>query len=75
MIDANFRLKRRVVSSDEIDPSLSRGWAYFVEEASYKSHISDRAEDTQEVHFFTTWVKMLSDILTCRKARAPATTL
>ncbi|KAG2086104.1 uncharacterized protein F5147DRAFT_748645 [Suillus discolor] len=47
-IDANFRLKRRVVSSDEIDPSLSQGWAYFVEEASYKSHISDRAEDTQE---------------------------
>ncbi|KAG2342079.1 hypothetical protein BDR05DRAFT_976730 [Suillus weaverae] len=47
-IDANFHLKRRTVSSDETDPSLSRGWAYFVEERSYKSYISDRAGDVQE---------------------------
>ncbi|KAG1853790.1 hypothetical protein C8R48DRAFT_610437 [Suillus tomentosus] len=47
-IDANFRLKRRAVSSDETDPSLLQGWAYFVEENSYKSHLSDRAGETQE---------------------------
>ncbi|KAG1725918.1 hypothetical protein EDB19DRAFT_1897703 [Suillus lakei] len=47
-IDANFHLKRCAVSLDETDPSLSRGWAYFVEEKYYKSYISDRAEDVQE---------------------------
>ncbi|KAG2107192.1 uncharacterized protein F5147DRAFT_746009 [Suillus discolor] len=40
-IDANFHLKRRAVSSDETNPSLSR-------ETSYKSYISDRAGDVQE---------------------------
>ncbi|KAG2127505.1 hypothetical protein DEU56DRAFT_872776 [Suillus clintonianus] len=47
-IDANFRLKRRAVSSDETDPSLSQGWAYFIEEKSYKSYILDRIGDVQE---------------------------
>ncbi|KAG2365204.1 hypothetical protein BDR07DRAFT_1449868 [Suillus spraguei] len=47
-IDANFCLKRRAVSSDETDPSLSQGWAYFVEEKSYKSYILDRIGDIQE---------------------------
>ncbi|KAG1818253.1 hypothetical protein EV424DRAFT_1324062 [Suillus variegatus] len=28
-IDANFRLKRKAVSSDNVDPSLNSGWAYF----------------------------------------------
>ncbi|KAG1847579.1 hypothetical protein F4604DRAFT_1883995 [Suillus subluteus] len=48
-IDANFRLKRHAVSSDETDPSLSQGWAYFVEEKSYKSYILDRIGDVQEM--------------------------
>ncbi|KAG9316896.1 hypothetical protein JVU11DRAFT_2972 [Chiua virens] len=47
-IDANFRLKRRSVSKDAIDPSLSRGWAYFVEELSYKLYISDHSDMRQE---------------------------
>ncbi|KAG2358417.1 hypothetical protein BDR07DRAFT_1187590, partial [Suillus spraguei] len=47
-IDANFCLKRHAVSSNETDPSLSRGWAYFVEEKSYKSYILDRIGDIQE---------------------------
>ncbi|KAG2030871.1 hypothetical protein BDR03DRAFT_936546 [Suillus americanus] len=47
-IDANFHLKRRAVSSDETDPGLSRGWAYFIEETSYKSYILDRIGDVQE---------------------------
>ena len=42
-IDANFRLKRRLVSSEEADPSLSDGWAYFVKQESYKAHL--RAHD------------------------------
>lgn len=48
-IDANFRLKRKAVSSDTADPSLNAGWAYFVHEDSYKSYLADRASDKQEV--------------------------
>ncbi|KIJ15234.1 hypothetical protein PAXINDRAFT_77683, partial [Paxillus involutus ATCC 200175] len=34
-IDVNFRLKRKNVSKDSVDPSFSKGWAYFVEESRY----------------------------------------
>ncbi|KAG1855838.1 hypothetical protein C8R48DRAFT_749263 [Suillus tomentosus] len=47
-IDANFRLKRKAVSSDTVDPSLNAGWAYFVHEDSYKSYLADRASKKQE---------------------------
>ncbi|KAF8429324.1 hypothetical protein L210DRAFT_3418879 [Boletus edulis BED1] len=46
-IDANFRLKRKTVSSDAADPGLSRGWAYFVEELSYKSYLKDYLNEPQ----------------------------
>ena len=36
-LDANFRLKRKNVSSNRIDPGLSKGWAYFVEDVKYRS--------------------------------------
>ncbi|KAG1834248.1 hypothetical protein EV424DRAFT_1468755 [Suillus variegatus] len=48
-IDANFRLKRKAVSSDTADPSLNAGWAYFMQEHRYKSYIADRATEKQEV--------------------------
>ncbi|PPQ87021.1 hypothetical protein CVT26_005108, partial [Gymnopilus dilepis] len=38
-LDANFRLKRKKVSSDEADPGLSKGWAYVVNESLYKTHL------------------------------------
>ncbi|GBE85897.1 hypothetical protein SCP_0804210 [Sparassis crispa] len=38
-IDANFRLKRKKVSSDRVDPGLNHGYAYFVEEKAYKEHL------------------------------------
>ncbi|KAG2105070.1 uncharacterized protein F5147DRAFT_746489 [Suillus discolor] len=47
-IDANFRLKRRNVSSDQTDPSLSKGWAYFVEEKDYKAFLAEHLADAQE---------------------------
>ncbi|KAG1729978.1 uncharacterized protein EDB91DRAFT_1239163 [Suillus paluster] len=47
-IDANFRLKRKVVSSDTADPSLNAGWVYFVHKDSYKSYLADRATEKQE---------------------------
>ena len=38
-IDANFRLKRRNVSSEASDPSFSNGWSYFVPEKGYKQYL------------------------------------
>jgi hypothetical protein len=48
-IDANFRLKRKIVSSNTTDPSLSRGWAYFVEEGAYKELLAEKVDVLQEV--------------------------
>lgn len=48
-IDANFRLKRKAVSSENVDPSLNAGWGYFVEEAAYKAYLADQAGVKQDV--------------------------
>ncbi|KAG2338577.1 hypothetical protein BDR05DRAFT_1004149 [Suillus weaverae] len=47
-INANFRLKRCNVSSDQTDPSLLKGWAYFVEENDYKAFLAEHLADAQE---------------------------
>ncbi|KAG2108722.1 uncharacterized protein F5147DRAFT_745699 [Suillus discolor] len=47
-MDANFQLKRKAVSSDQVDPGLNAGWAYFVEERQYKSHLNDCMIQRQE---------------------------
>ncbi|KAG1747266.1 uncharacterized protein EDB91DRAFT_1235984 [Suillus paluster] len=47
-IDANFRLKRWIVSKDTVDPSLSNGWSYFVDETAYRSYLNDHGMETQE---------------------------
>jgi hypothetical protein len=52
-LDANFRLKRKNVSSDQADPGLSRGWAYFVDEEKYKDHLNRYKHETEPVSFFT----------------------
>ncbi|KAG6819393.1 hypothetical protein H0H93_012240 [Arthromyces matolae] len=38
--DANFRLKNRLRSSNEKDPSLQPGFAYFVSDDNYLSHLA-----------------------------------
>ncbi|KAF8874887.1 hypothetical protein CPB84DRAFT_1853471 [Gymnopilus junonius] len=38
-LDANFRLKRKIVSSHAADPGLSQGWAYFVQEDEFKNFL------------------------------------
>ncbi|RPD56280.1 hypothetical protein L226DRAFT_469306, partial [Lentinus tigrinus ALCF2SS1-7] len=38
-IDGNFRLKRKRVSSWDLDPSLNCGCAYFVERGAYQVHL------------------------------------
>ena len=71
-IDANFRLKRKAVSSDVIDPGLSRGWAYFVEETAYKSYLSKLINEPQPV-CRTGGAPCCILILHCRKVIVPAT--
>ncbi|KAI0750098.1 hypothetical protein C8Q80DRAFT_1219017 [Daedaleopsis nitida] len=43
-MDANFRLKRKKVSSDEVDPGLNHGYAYVVEEKAYKAHLAKHSD-------------------------------
>ncbi|KAF8124209.1 hypothetical protein EV363DRAFT_1403314 [Boletus edulis] len=47
-IDANFHLKQKKVSKDSVDPSLSQGWGYFVEETAYKDYLDQRKGIVQE---------------------------
>ncbi|KIK35562.1 hypothetical protein CY34DRAFT_16941 [Suillus luteus UH-Slu-Lm8-n1] len=47
-IDVNFRLKRRNISSDHADPSLSSGWSYFVAEKEYKAFLAEHLTEAQE---------------------------
>jgi len=51
-IDANFRLKRKNVSSHQADPGLSKGWAYFVEETAYKKHLAEYKSETEPVRSY-----------------------
>ncbi|KAF8190101.1 hypothetical protein BJ912DRAFT_850370 [Pholiota molesta] len=46
-LDANFRLKRKHVSSIEADPGLNHGCAYFVEEKEYKEYLKDFMSDKE----------------------------
>jgi hypothetical protein len=48
-IDANFRLKRKAVSNDKIDPGLSQGWSYFVQETAFKAHLREHGDQKQDV--------------------------
>ena len=48
-LDANFCLKRKAISSDEADPSLSSGWAYFVDECAYKEYLKTQVNVVQPV--------------------------
>ncbi|KAJ7576448.1 hypothetical protein C8J56DRAFT_800049, partial [Mycena floridula] len=47
-MDANFKLKRKAVSSESKDPSLSDGAAYFVPEVPYKAHLEKYKHIKQE---------------------------
>ncbi|KAJ7741123.1 hypothetical protein B0H16DRAFT_1464665 [Mycena metata] len=46
-LDACFRLKRRLVSSELRDPGLGTGWAYFVEQEPYRQHLLTTTNETE----------------------------
>lgn len=49
-IDANFRLKRRVVSNNARDPALSSGPGYFVPDEDYRKHVLNYADQEDVSH-------------------------
>jgi hypothetical protein len=48
-MDCNFKMTRKNVSSDEKDPSLCNGFAYFVPEAPFKEYLREFQGEPQEV--------------------------
>lgn len=48
-MDANFRMKRKKVSSEKLDPSLTGGCGYFVEEEGYQAHLKLHTAEKQDV--------------------------
>jgi hypothetical protein len=53
-LDANFRLKRKDVSSDRRDGSLSLGWSYFVPNDLYNEHLAKYKGETEPVSLVDT---------------------
>ncbi|KAG6824362.1 hypothetical protein H0H92_007099, partial [Tricholoma furcatifolium] len=41
------KLKRKDVSSDQVDPDLGQGFAYFVQEAPYKAHLERHQSEVE----------------------------
>jgi hypothetical protein len=50
-IDANFRLKQKDVSSEEKDPGLGNGWAFYCEVLAYMQHVKRNWNQKQDVRF------------------------
>lgn len=51
-MDANFRLKRKDVSTEEKDPGLGKGWAFFCEVRAYMEHVKRNWDQKQGVREF-----------------------
>ncbi|KAG2369303.1 hypothetical protein BDR07DRAFT_1267987 [Suillus spraguei] len=47
-IDANFQMCCHNKSSEQADPSLSKGWAYFVEKSEFKTLLAEHTGQIQE---------------------------
>ncbi|KAJ7459006.1 hypothetical protein FB451DRAFT_1097561 [Mycena latifolia] len=47
-MDANFRLKRKDVSTEEKDPGLGKGWAFFCDVEAYMKHVAENWHQKQE---------------------------
>ncbi|KAJ7770736.1 hypothetical protein B0H16DRAFT_1306425 [Mycena metata] len=47
-LDANFRMRRKKVSSEEKDPSLGDGWSFYCEIAPYYSYLAKNWKQKQE---------------------------
>ena len=48
-VDAKFRVKRKDVSSEEMDPGLGDGWSFYCEVKKYMAHVAMHWDAPQEV--------------------------
>jgi hypothetical protein len=55
-IDACFRLKCRLVSSEKKDPGLVTGWAYFTEDTLFCSYILTVTDQKEVCEIFDDWM-------------------
>ncbi|KAK7024189.1 hypothetical protein VNI00_016497 [Paramarasmius palmivorus] len=46
-VDACFRLKRKLVSSEDTDPALGSGWAYMVEDKPYRQYLLEKTNEVE----------------------------
>ncbi|KAL0565172.1 hypothetical protein V5O48_016855 [Marasmius crinis-equi] len=60
-VDACFRLKRRTVSSEQKDPGLYTGLAYFVPQATYQEFAKHAPEQDEYCRHFATRMKDLPE--------------
>ncbi|KAJ7024119.1 hypothetical protein C8F04DRAFT_1192750 [Mycena alexandri] len=60
-IDANFRMKRKQVSSEESDPGLNNGAMFFSEVTQYMAHVKEHWETEQEVNLLNLHLVNLSN--------------
>jgi hypothetical protein len=64
-IDACFRLKRRLVSSEAKDPGLGTGLAYFLENLKYRSYLLTKTDQKEVCQNKYHYCFAISDIF-CR---------
>jgi hypothetical protein len=64
-IDVNFRLKRKDVSSEEKDPGLGNGWAFYCEVLAYMQHVKRNWNQKQDVRFLFPFFLPSLEKLTC----------
>ncbi|KAJ7026646.1 hypothetical protein C8F04DRAFT_1267867 [Mycena alexandri] len=50
-LNACFRLKRRMISSELCDPGLGTGWAYFVEQEPYRQYLLAATNENEYVQW------------------------
>jgi hypothetical protein len=62
-MDCNFRLSRKNVSSQEADPGLCQGTAYFVEQSKYKQHLEENDDLPQEASILSILVYRYTDTI------------
>lgn len=53
---------RKMVSSEEADPTLSKGWSYFCEITKYREHVAKYGHQKDIVRFFLILLSHLSNI-------------
>ncbi|KAF7303546.1 CxC2 domain-containing protein [Mycena indigotica] len=64
-IDANFKMKRKQVSSEDADPGLNQGAAFFSDVAPYMAHVQEHWGLEQEVSLdiasYDAWLTMITE--------------